>query len=413
MMQLDRLLYRILTGSWGRFDFRPGPVHPGRVSVPDPVGIYVHIPFCRSICPFCPYNKMLYESGIAARYSRCLDSEANGVISRLGGVSISGVYFGGGTPMTLPGAVESLTCRMRPHLVPDAHVAVEVHPDDVTPAMVSRLSDVGVNMVSLGVQSLDDRVLKHLGRSHDSAEALAALDALSHDPGLSVNVDLMTGIPGQSTDSSASDMLRLCKRGVAQVSAYPLMDFPFTQMRSRLSLRQQCHLLDVLSSAGVEAGYRRSSVWTWTKPGSPKYTSITRDAYFGIGAGAASKVGRHFWLNTFSVKDYIGAIAGGEPAVSLNASLGDKESALYWLFWRCYEGEFDLGAEEALDIPILPSLVDAGQRLGLVRRESSVVHLTGRGLFLYHLLERYYTRRYIGRLWQSCREAAFPPGIVL
>ena len=75
-MHLDRILYRLLTGSWGRFAFTPGPAALGNEPVPDPVGIYVHIPFCRSICPFCPYNKVLYDPELAERYSQCLLSEA-------------------------------------------------------------------------------------------------------------------------------------------------------------------------------------------------------------------------------------------------------------------------------------------------------------------------------------------------
>jgi oxygen-independent coproporphyrinogen-3 oxidase len=365
------------------------------------------------MCPFCPYNKVLYEPGLASRYTRCLQSEAKLVLSGLGGVKVSSVYFGGGTPLTLPEAVESLMGLMRPNLMPDAHVAVEVHPDDVTPVAVSRLTDAGVNMVSLGVESLSDEALKRLGRSHSSAAALAALDILVDNRRLSVNVDLMTGIPGQSLESAASDMLRLVEYGVDQVSAYPLMDFPFTHTRSRLSLRGQCRLLGALASVGSRGGYNRSSVWTWTKPGAPKYTSITRKNYVGIGAGAASHLGRCFWLNTFSVEAYVDAIMGGIPAVALSTCMSNQQSALYRLFWRCYEGDFDLQAPEAQAIPVLPRLVDVAERLGLASRSSSVVRLTDKGLFFYDMLERYYTRRYIGRLWVLCRASAFPASAIL
>lgn len=412
-MTFDRLLYLILTGSLGRFAFNPGPVSSGCEPVPDPVGIYVHIPFCRSLCPFCPYTKVIYDQGLAALYSRCLESEVGRVLSGLNGAKISSIYFGGGTPMMLPGAVESLIKRFEPHLIPDAQVALEAHPGDVTPAAVSRLSDIGINMVSLGAESLNDGVLVRLGRNHSSKDALAALRMLLDSRRFSVNVDLMTGIPGQELESSASDMRQLMEHRVDQVSSYPLMDFPFTQMRSTLSLREQRRLLDTLASIGSQAGYRRSSVWTWTKPASQHYTSITRENYLGIGAGAASQLGHHFWLNAFGVETYVDAITNGKSAVSLSISLGEKEAALYRLFWRCYDGEFDLRSPEALEIPTLRSLVDVAQRLGLATRASSVVRLSDKGFFLYHILERYYTRRYIGRLWQSCREADFPAGFVL
>ncbi len=125
-MPLDRLLYRILTDSWGRFVFRAGPGSLDGEPVPDPVGVYVHIPFCRSVCPFCPYNKVLYEPVLAKSYSDCLRAEMKRVVSGLGGARISGIYFGGGTPLTLPDAVESLVGLARPHLAPEAQVAVEL-----------------------------------------------------------------------------------------------------------------------------------------------------------------------------------------------------------------------------------------------------------------------------------------------
>ena len=412
-MSVDRLLYRLMTGSWGRFAFHPGHDFLKSESVPDPVGVYVHIPFCRSICPFCPYNKVLYEPETAKRYLNCLDSEAKRVISDLNGARISSIYFGGGTPLTLPEAMGSVLRLMRQHLVPDAAVAAEVHPGDVTPSTAGFLQGNGVNMVSVGVESLDDKVLRDLGRSHDSAAALSAVETLMDAGCFSVNVDLIAMIPGQSMESALSDILRFFEYGVDQVSAYPLMDFPFTHMRLPLSLHGQRRLLTALASAGNRAGYERSSVWTWTKPGAPKYTSITRENYVGIGAGAASHLSRSFWLNTFSVDGYIDAIAAGRSPVALSASLSVLESALYWLFWRCYEGSFDLQAPEALSIPALPGLVHAAERLGLAKRVSSTVHLTEKGLFFYHILERYYTRRYIGRLWQSCRGSAFPAGIDL
>ncbi len=414
-MSLDRLLYRILVGSWGGFTFRPGPIGPEDVSVPDPVGVYVHIPFCRSICPFCPYTKMLYEPEIAARYGRCLEAETESVLFWLegAGAGISSIYFGGGTPLTMAETVESLVRLAQPKLVRGAPIAAEVHPNDVTPSAVLRLRDSGVNMVSLGVESLEDAVLGVIGRNYDSATAISALDTLLDCGHFAVNVDLIVGIPGQSLESSAADMSRLLDRRVDQVSAYPLMDFPYTRMRSPLSFSGQYRLLHTLAAIGERAGYVRSSVWTWTRPGSPKYTSITRDNYVGLGAGAASFLNRCFWLNTFSVEAYVDRVENAESPIALNTCLNDRESSLYRLFWLCYEGGFDLQSSEALAVPLLPRLANLAERLGLVSRASSVIRLTEKGFFLYHLLERYYTRRYIGRLWQCCRASAFPTEVVL
>jgi hypothetical protein len=99
--------------------------------------------------------------------------------------------------------------------------------------------------------------------------------------------------------------------------------------------------------------------------------------------------------------------------VALHTFLGPKQSALYWLFWRCYEGRIDLSAPELSGIASFPRVVRLARTLGLAEGASQIVQLTDAGLFLYHLVERYYTRAYIGRLWQACRESAFPPALVL
>ena len=168
-------------------------------------------------------------------------------------------------------------------------------------------------MVSLGVESLDNAVLAGIGRNHSAEDALSALHTLMDCGRFSINVDLMTGILGQSRESAVSDMLMLMKSGVDQVSTYPLMDFAFTRMKTRLSLLEQYRLLRDMASAAENAGYLRTSVWTWTKPGSRKYSSITREDYVGIGAGAASHLGRCFWVNTFDVGAYVDAVDGAHP----------------------------------------------------------------------------------------------------
>jgi oxygen-independent coproporphyrinogen-3 oxidase len=373
----------------------------------------VHIPFCRALCPFCPYNKVIYSQELADAYTRCLQVEAGQALRGLEGCGISTVYFGGGTPATLPNAIESLVELMNPHLMPGAGVAVELHPRDADLRTVLWLKRVGVTMVSLGVESLQEDVLKSLGRGHDSRLALAALEAVMAGGFDTVNVDLMTGIPGQTLDEASSDFARLLKSGVGQVSAYPLMDFPFTRPASSLSLWDQRRLLAALAHIGGDAGYERSSVWTWTRPGSPKYTSVTRERFAGIGAGAATYLDGYFALNTFDVGAYIDSILAEKPPVALHTFLGPKQSALYWLFWRCYEGRIDLSAPELSSIASFPRVVRLARTLGLAEGASQIVQLTDAGLFLYHLVERYYTRAYIGRLWQACRESAFPPALVL
>ena len=184
---LDRVLYRLLTGSSGGFTFRPGP-GLGRTNMSDAdlppnrpivdagslsgqsgdslagqssngslsanrdrafdspvrsfassgcdrsaVGLYVHIPFCRSLCAFCPYAKVLYSDELSRAYLGALTVEAKAVAARLGPRRISSIYFGGGTPMMMPDAIRMVVELFRKRLVPGAGIGVELHPNDVRP----------------------------------------------------------------------------------------------------------------------------------------------------------------------------------------------------------------------------------------------------------------------------------------
>ena len=137
--------------------------------------------------------------------------------------------------------------------------------------------------------------------------------------GCTTNVDVMTCIPGQSADEATADMQRLLRMGVGQVSAYPLMDFSYTQGRTSHSLWSQRRTLAALAQVGEAEGYERSSVWTWTRPDARKYTSITRERFIGIGAGAATYLDGYFGVNTFDVRAYVEALSQVLSPVALHS----------------------------------------------------------------------------------------------
>ncbi len=445
---MHNVLPKILTGNSSRFMFYPGRSEPPnsdfnntfhgihdaivkhRIELPDDIGIYVHIPFCRSLCSFCPYTKMLYSSEVAQRYFDSLCMELKELSESLGDTKVSSLYFGGGTPLTMPEAIESVIKIMYPHFLPAAGIAVEIHPDDIDFKSLDWLKQVGVTMVSLGVESFNQSVLNILGRGYSSQKARDALKTIMKVGFDTVNVDLITCIPGQTLDQIVVDFQDLLDYGVGQISAYPLIDFSFTALASPYSVKDQIKVLSALSCLGDVQNYQRSSVWTWTKPSVNTYTSITREAFIGIGAGAATYLDGYFGINTFDISSYIDCSFFGEPRTALYSFLTPEESALYWLFWRCYEGEIDLNSPYARRLKNLPKLFRLAHGLGLIEKVSSsssinlsqtrnpmvsepVFHLTQRGFILYHFLERYYTRNYIGRLWEICRASSFPGKVIL
>ncbi|PTA68880.1 coproporphyrinogen III oxidase [Deinococcus arcticus] len=207
----------------------PAHVGPAR---PDPVvrHLYVHVPFCPTICPYCDFHVLTRRAGLVERYLAKLDEEA----ARLAGtyaVDLDTVYLGGGTPSflrdeELRALVESVQARLGWGRLENT---LEVNPGTVTPARAAHWQALGLDRASVGVQSLDDPTLKFLGRQHDAAQAREAVTTLV-GRGVRVSGDLITAVPGQPLDHDIQGLLDL---GVGHVSAYTLTIEPGTEFARR------------------------------------------------------------------------------------------------------------------------------------------------------------------------------------
>lgn len=375
-----------------------------------PAGAYVHVPFCERICPFCPYNKVRARQDLAARYFAALDREVEAVTGeyrRRFGLPFSSVYVGGGTPTLYPDALADLLARL-----PTSGVrAVEVLPGHATPDRLDRLAANGFTAVSIGAQSFDDAVLRHLGRPHDAATARAAVDAAVGrfdcvDVDLIMDVARETPGPGgiEPTGSFLADVESCFTAGVDQVSTYPLMRFGYTPFgRAQHQRRHEHAVLAQVDMLARRMGYQRRSVWTFNRTGSAPYTSITRRRFLGMGAGATSVTGRDFLVNHFGVPMYASAVEAGNLPLARRLHLGRWAGAGYDAFWQAYAG----GISPALLTEAYGRDVGAFTRVGsvparwagLVERADGDLRLTRRGFDIFHDLERAVTYQLIEPLW--------------
>ena len=189
--------------------------------------IYVHIPFCERKCPYCDFYSITDRTSSSA-YVDALIKEArafaeSGVVFEPNG-SDDTLYIGGGTPSSIDaGDIARLveTLRELYSLSSDAEITIEVNPSSLTAGKAAIYKDSGINRVSMGVQSLDDDVLKTLGRLHDSEGARRAIGILQ-DVFDNISCDLMSGIPGQTMGSLLSGAEELLSRGIKHVSCYSL-----------------------------------------------------------------------------------------------------------------------------------------------------------------------------------------------
>lgn len=363
---------------------------------PEPPGLYLHVPFCTSLCPFCPYNKVRYDAHLAERYLTALRRELD-LYSAAASAPFGSVYIGGGTPTLCLDQLGELLDTV------DAtgERAIEVLPNHMTAATATKLQAIGITHVSIGAQSFDHRVLRRLRRPNTVVMNRAALDvAIGRFE--CVDVDLMFDAGYQDPQVLLDDLRTCFEAGVDQVSTYPVMRFGYAPFGKTDHDRRTEHL--ALRRAGelaAEYGFERRSVWTFNRIGGPVYSSITRPFYLGLGAGSASYSGHEFDLNHFGIEQYIEPLRRSELPIARTAHLGPLQGAAYHLFWQCYTGCLDLDRFHQLfgSQRLLTVLVAALGRLGWLDRHESVAALTPRGYDRYHDLERWVTYHMIEPLW--------------
>jgi coproporphyrinogen III oxidase-like Fe-S oxidoreductase len=364
---------------------------------PDACGLYLHVPFCERLCPFCPYNKVLYGREKAAVYFAALGREIDAYLAA-GAGPFTSLYVGGGTPTLCLDELAQILAG----LPVEGERAVEVLPAHATPAGVDRLGRAGFDRVSLGVQSFDDRVLRHLGRPGSGTAHRAAVEAC-RGRFACLDVDLIFDTAFSDPAVFLADVEECCRLGVDQISTYPLMRFGYTPFgKARHAPRLEHDLLRRAADLAAGYGYHRASVWALRRAGSLLFSSITRELYLGLGAGAATFTGAHYLVNHFSPERYGEAVAAGRLPIARVARLRPAAGAAYYLFWQSYAGGFDPG--RARDLFPSARWVTAlasglGRGLGLLERRDGHLALTSRGFDRYHDLERRVTYRFIEPLW--------------
>ena len=171
--------------------------------------IYIHVPFCASRCIYCDFYSTVMDEQTKAQYVATVCQELVERTSYLPNREIRTIYFGGGTPSQLSIAQidQILQCIQSTYKVDDnAEITLEANPDDITPDFATQLVGLGINRVSLGVQSFDDGILKLLNRRHSAQQAQTAVERLNAADIHNVSIDLIYGLPQQSPQSFSADL---------------------------------------------------------------------------------------------------------------------------------------------------------------------------------------------------------------
>ena len=378
--------------------------------LPEGLSLYIHIPFCQTKCPYCDFNTYQGIESLMSPYRAALAGEIALWGRALGRPAVNTVFLGGGTPSYLPaGALGDILAAAGEafRIRADAEITIEANPGDLTGERADYLLEQGVNRISIGVQSLDDGLLGLLGRRHNAAEAVAAVQTVRAAGLVNVNLDLMYGLPQQTAGQWRDTLERLADLEPAHISLYCLTLEEGTPLRrwveqGRLPAPDGDLAADMYDYARQllgERGYCHYEISNWSRPGLECRHNLAywrSLPYLGVGPGAHSCLGGWRFWNGDSPRGYMAAVrewaAAGSPAVLAAAGGGGLELTEDWLERAGPVGGWErigteLAAAEAmfLGLRLLEGLDLAAAAAGLgvdlaVKYETAIAELLELGL---------------------------------
>lgn len=384
--------------------------------------LYLHIPFCRHACPYCPYTKVPFRESLVEPYTKAAIAEVDWWANTIGPAEVTSVYIGGGTPTLALESVDRVLRRVRERFRLTGDICIETNPSDVDEEIVRQLHDMDVALVSLGVESFQAKYLNLLGRGYKPLVAERALALLTKSSFASVNADFIFALPGQMAGDVIADLARAEILGANQLTIYPLFTFPYTSVGEYLRLTavrmpdlqvRRSHY-QAINGWCTDHGFQRVSVWGFKRGAVPRYSSVTRDGYIGIGPGAGSHLPNGFVLNTFDLNSWIRALCEGHSAIALSMPFTVQMSGWWWLYWRLYDTTIpldDLDVALGIDASKARRWLKTIERARFAVQNGKYLDLTEKGAFWLHLAQNYFALNYVNTLWTEARLEPWPHAI--
>ena len=359
-----------------------------------PLSIYVHLPFCASLCAYCSFPRLVYREEWAELYLRKIESDLDAFEPG----SFLTAYVGGGTPSALPnGLLAPFLSKLRSLLKEGAEFSFEANPEDIDGEKAALLSSCGVNRVSMGMETSREEALAFLGRRADQKATAKAVECLRSAGIENVSLDLIYGLPGETLDEVRSDIEALLAVRPSHFSTYSLEINP----GSRLSARGYeeapddvlSEQLDLIKEEGRKRGFRRYEVSSFALPGFECVHNKTYwkdEEYVGIGMGAAGYENGIRYRNSPFFVPFLEGKGREEEKVEGNSAIE------YYLLTnlRLSDGFLASDFEAKFGVPFLKRFgkaADALAKAGLLETRKGRVAPTDRGLDLLDriLLELY------------------------
>lgn len=369
------------------------------------LGVYIHIPFCAHICPYCDFTTYAGKDDLIPRYVDCLVRDINAQGAAIAGRQVATVFLGGGTPSLLAGdQVERVlaACRSAFTLQPDAEISMESNPNGLDAERLAAYRRAGINRLSIGAQTFNRRGVRTLGRQHEAADVVAAL-AAAHTAGFeNISLDFIFGWPNQTLDQWRTDLETVLslEHPPAHLSLYSLIVEPGTPFadaaaRGILAMPDDDATADMYELAMTvldDAGWHHYEVANWSREvgGYSRHNAIywRHGDYLGVGAGAYGTIGAVRTMNHLLPERWCAAVETGADTASNREEIDNRTSMAetMMLGLRLLDEGVDEGSFahrhgvtlEATYGPVIASLID----MGMLERHAAGVRLSGRGLLL-------------------------------
>jgi coproporphyrinogen III oxidase-like Fe-S oxidoreductase len=369
---------------------------PPKASADKPYLVYIHIPFCEELCPYCSFHRIPFERDLAQDYFKALRQELR-MYADLG-YNFTAAYIGGGTPTVLPEQVAELLADLK-SLFRMREISLETNPNHLTDDTIGLLKEAGVNRLSVGVQTFDDELLKQMERYHKYGSGKEIQARLQKYMGTfdTLNVDMIFNFPNQTLEKLDHDLAVIREIRADQVTFYPLMVSDITRRElarifGPISYRQEKLFYRRIRDA-LDQEYTTGTAWCFSRKKSliDEYI-VDYDEYIGVGSGSFGYVDGWVLANTFSIPGYIQSVGEGRFPLTGGRKFSEAERVRYEFVMKLFGTSLDMrAAEEKFGNRFAKTLrpeITLFRLLGALSSQNRVIRLTPKGQYYWVIMMR-------------------------
>ncbi|MFA5322962.1 MAG: coproporphyrinogen III oxidase family protein [Smithella sp.] len=358
--------------------------------------LYIHIPFCEELCPYCSFHRVTFTEPLTRRYFKALRREIK--IYHDKGYQFEGIYVGGGTPTVLIDELAE-TLNLARELFPVQDISVETNPNHLTSKNIEILQKCAVKRLSVGVQTFNDDLLKKIGRyeKYGSGEVIA--ERLKNIQGCfdTLNADMIFNFPGQTSGMLEADLVMLLNLNMEQVTFYPLMISALTREIMEktvggVDFRGEEKLYKLIVKR-LEKNYDFSSAWCFSRKKAliDEYV-VDFEEYAGLGSGAIGYLHGICYSNTFDIERYISSLEKGNSTLQASRKFNLHDQMSYDFLMKLFSTRLDITAmQKKYDgkfLKIMWKEIAAFEIVRAFRYFPPYLHLTPRGRYLWVIMMR-------------------------